>query len=80
MDIRQGGLSDDGRLTLSNVETGTTQLIQGGAMTLHARTSIFDIREDGFEMETEVSTDGGESWFVAAKATYTRQEPETASN
>lgn len=80
MDIRQGGLSDDGRLTMSNLETGTTQLVQGGAMTLNARTSIFDIREDSFEMETEVTSDGGESWFLAAKATYTRQEPEAASN
>ncbi len=80
LDVRQGGLDDDGRLTVSNLETGTKQLLQGGAMTLHARTSIFDVREDGFQMETEVSVDGGESWFVAAKAAYTRQEPETASN
>ena len=30
LDVREGGLSDDGRLTVSNVETGTTQLVRGG--------------------------------------------------
>jgi hypothetical protein len=79
LDVREGGMGDDGRLTVSNKETGTTQTVQGG-MTLNTRTSIFDIREDGFQTETELSVDGGESWFVAVKSTYTRQEPETASN
>jgi len=79
LDVLEGGLDDDGRLTVSNMETGTTQQVMGG-MTLHTRTSIFDLHEEGFQVEAEVSIDGGENWFLAGKATYTRQEPEAASD
>ena len=82
MDVREGSLGDDGRLTLSNRETGTKQIIPGGP-TVYARTVLFNITEDSFQTETEVTIDDGANWWVAAKATYTRQaeEPtETASN
>jgi hypothetical protein len=81
LDVRVGTLAEDGRLTLSNMETGTKQIIPNGP-TVQARTSIFDITENGFETETEVSVDAGENWWVAVKASYTRkeEEAETASN
>ena len=38
-----------------------------------------DITDDGFRIEYETSTDGGETWFVSGKASYQRVT-ETASN
>ena len=72
LDIQEGTFDDDGRLTVSNAETGTTW--QGFGFTFHSRTSFFEIGEDGFKTESEQSIDGGENWFVAAKATYSRGE------
>jgi len=70
LDILEGELTEDGRLVVSNMETGTPS-VQGG-MTIHGRLSIFDVAEDGFELEYEVTIDGGESWWVALKASYER--------
>jgi outer membrane lipoprotein-sorting protein len=72
MDILEGTMSEDGRLTVSNLETGTPTL-QGG-FTIHGRTSIFNITEDGFEMEQEYTLDGGENWVHYAKSSYKRQQ------
>jgi hypothetical protein len=41
-------------------------------MTFHGRLSIYDITDDGFKVDYETSVDGGENWFVSAKAVYTR--------
>ncbi len=71
LDVQQGTMDDEGRLTLSNVETGTEWT--GFGRTFHSRTSLFDVTEDGFTVEQETSLDGGENWFVNAKETYTRK-------
>jgi len=41
-------------------------------MTFHTKVTLFDVGPDGFQAHTEISTDGGESWFLAAKQEYTR--------
>lgn len=70
------GLFEDGRLSLSDVETGTTWELNG--RTINQRTSFFDITEHGFHCEREISFDGGESWILLQKATYTRAGSEPA--
>jgi len=72
LDVREGNFDDEGRLIASNVETGTSFSSRG--TTYHGRLSIFDITDEGFKAEYETSTDGGETWFVAAKATYSRND------
>lgn len=73
MDVQEGTLAE-GRLELSNAETGTTWT--GFGMTFHTRTAYSELGKDRFLVEQAISIDGGESWFVAAKATYTRAEQE----
>jgi len=72
MDIREGTLDDEGKLVLTNLETGTTW--SGFGMTFNARLTMFDMSPDGFHAHTEISTDGGENWFLAAKVEYMRGE------
>lgn len=72
LDVQVGTKGDDGRISVSNVETGTTWT--GFGSTFHERTSLFDLREDGFEVEIEQSTDGGESWEVSTKMSYSRPD------
>lgn len=66
------GTYEDGRLTLSNVGTGTTT--ENFGMTFHSRVHYFDITDAGFSVEIETSIDGGENWAVLQKMTYTRAE------
>jgi hypothetical protein len=70
MDVEEGSFDEDGRLVVTNLDTGTTWATSG--FTIHTRVSIFDIGPDGFKTEYEISTDGGENWWVAAKSDYTR--------
>ena len=70
IDVQEGVFDDDGKLVVSNLETGTSW--SGFGMTFHGRMSLFDITADGFKVEYETSTDGGENWFLNGKATYTR--------
>lgn len=72
MDVQEGASDGNGRITVSNAETGTAYSSRG--TTYHGRMSIFGVTGDGFEVEYETSTDGGESWFVDAKASYVRVE------
>ena len=72
LDIREGVFDEEGQLVLSNMETDTTW--EGFGMTFHARSTILDISAQGFTVHTEVSIDGGENWFLAAKQEYTRTE------
>jgi hypothetical protein len=72
LDLMVGNPDDDGRLVVSNLATGTPTEMFG--MTIYFRQSVFDVTEDGFQSETEVSIDGGENWWVAVKETYTRGE------
>lgn len=43
-------------------------------MTLYERLTLFDLNEDSFELEQEMSSDGGETWNVIFKLHYTRAE------
>ena len=74
MNVQEGAFDGNGKLLASNVETGTSFI--GGEGTFHGRLSIFDITDGGFKVEYETSTDGGESWFLSAKATYSRSDDE----
>lgn len=71
LDLQQGSFDEEGRLTLSNQETGTEWT--GFGRTFHGRSAYFSIAEDTFQVEEEISTDGGETWTLVAKMTYTRQ-------
>jgi hypothetical protein len=72
LDVEEGDFDENGRLVVTNLDTGTTW--EGFGFTFHTRVSIFDITDDAFEMEYEISTDGGENWFLAAKSSYARSE------
>jgi hypothetical protein len=70
LDIEEGTFGEDGRLVVSNEKSGTTQEVFG--TTVHSRLAFFEIGENGFKIEVDVSVDGGKNWFTAAKADYTR--------
>ncbi len=72
-DVLEGRL-EDGRLTATNLETGTTWKAKG--QTYHTRELIYDLEPDRFKVDRELSTDGGEIWFAAARFVYTRQTPD----
>lgn len=72
LDILEGTFNEEGQLVLSNVETDTSW--SGFGMTFHSRATILDIGKDGFTVHTEISIDGGENWFLAAKEEYTRKD------
>jgi len=40
---------------------------------MHQRSRLSAIAADGFLLEQEASFDGGRSWFLASKRTYTRR-------
>jgi hypothetical protein len=71
LDVQEGTM-EDGRITVSNAETGISQTVFGGMMTMNSQIAIFDITDDGFKVEEAVSMDGGENWTVNVKKTYTR--------
>ncbi len=75
LNVLEGKLGEDGRVVLTNLETGTP--IQIFQQTLHAREILHDIRRDSFKLDREVSPDGGEHWGPALRMTYTRiaEEP-----
>ena len=70
LDRQLGTFDEEGKLVVSNVETGTTW--DGFGRSFHSRVSIVDITDDGFQVESESSIDGGENWFLALKEAYTR--------
>jgi hypothetical protein len=70
LNVMEGTLGEDGKLVVSNADTGTTRSQMG--MTFHTRITIYDVAADGFKMDYETSIDGGESWFTNAQAEYTR--------
>ncbi|HXV75285.1 MAG TPA: hypothetical protein VD788_03130 [Candidatus Polarisedimenticolaceae bacterium] len=70
LDVLVGKFDEQGKLVLSNLETGTTWT--GFGMTFHTRVTFHEIGATGFKVDTEISTDGGESWFLAAKQQYAR--------
>ena len=70
LDVQEGAFDAQGRLVASNVDTGTA--IESGGREVHVRLTLSDITGDGFKTQKELSTDGGATWSVAAKSTYTR--------
>ena len=72
LDVKEGAFDEDGGLVMTNTETGTSWSSFG--RTFHGRTRLFEITKEGFKLEQEISVDGGENWFLAAKATYTKSD------
>ena len=64
------GTMEDGQLTLSNEETGTTWTSFG--RTFHNKYLLKDISADGFTMVAFMSRDKGENWFEFMRLTYTK--------
>jgi hypothetical protein len=69
LNVQEGGAAD-GQVTVSNEKTGTT--LDAFGQQFHQRDRTFEIGPDGFSLETELSTDGGKTWFVATKYRYRR--------
>ena len=69
LNLQEGTLAD-GALVVSNEKSGTT--LDAFGQVFHQRDRTFEIGPDGFSVETELSTDGGKTWFVATKYRYRR--------
>ncbi|MDH3743670.1 MAG: DUF1579 domain-containing protein [Acidobacteriota bacterium] len=74
MDMQTGQFDGDS-LIVSNVESGTSFDVFGA--TLHERCTLSNVSEDGFSLQVENSTDGGENWAISQKLTYARKSPES---
>lgn len=72
VDVLEGPLVD-GRLTVSNIASGTTWVVYEN--TYNTREIIYDLDEDSFRIDREISVDGGESWTVDKRFVYSRQAP-----
>jgi len=70
LNVQEGAFAD-GQVTVSNEKSGTTLDAFGDVF--HQRDRTFAIGPDGFSVETELSTDGGKTWFVATKYKYQRK-------
>ncbi len=68
--VFEGALAD-GRLALTDLETGTAA-VRPGRDTTHRRITVSAIGDDGFTLETETSTDAGETWTLVRRYTYAR--------
>jgi hypothetical protein len=67
------GVFEDGRLTVSDVATGTSWKSYFGDH--HSRLTFYEIDADGFTLDAETSADGGETWTLEYRATYQRISP-----
>ncbi len=38
---------------------------------------IYDLKPDRFKLDRELSTDGGQTWFTAARFSFTRRTPDS---
>ncbi len=65
------GRFEDGRLIVTNLDTGTSWEAKG--QRFHAREVTYDIAADSFKVEWQISTDGGESWVSDAEFIYSRK-------
>lgn len=75
VDTLEGQLQD-GRLTLSDVATGTPWESKG--VTFHTREITYDLGPEGYKVDLESSVDGGKSWLTVIRFTYTRlPEPDS---
>ncbi len=77
VNILEGRL-EDARLVATNLETGTFWEAKG--KTRYNREVIYDLEPDGFKIDWETSTDGGDTWNPTVRFVYSRRadKPETA--
>ncbi len=69
VDVLEGNF-EDGRLVVSDVATGTTW--KSYHRVHHSRLTYYDLGDDGFKLDAEISADGGETWNLEYRATYRR--------
>lgn len=67
--VLEGEPDENGRIVVDTTSSGTTSSAFGTEY--HTRMAIAP-DENGFVIETEISLDGGENWWVAARETYSR--------
>jgi uncharacterized protein DUF1579 len=72
LDVAEGTFEADGRLVVSNLETGTA--VEASGQRVHVRTTVTEIKSDSFRVEKEISSDGGATWTLAGKASYTKAD------
>lgn len=78
MQVFEGAL-EDGRIVVSNAATGTASRF--GDVEVLERQVTYDVGPDGFKVDWERSTDGGETWLKTARYAYTRpSRPGAAEN
>ncbi len=65
------GALEDGKLVLTDLETGTAA-VRPGRDTAFRRITLSGIGDEGFTLETETSSDAGETWTLVRRYTYTR--------
>jgi hypothetical protein len=70
-DVMEGNWQD-GRLVMDNARTGTTIVAQG--VEYNGRMVWGPFEPDGFPVESQVSTDGGATWFTQTRGRYTRAD------
>ena len=66
------GKLEDGALTLTNVDTGTSWGFRPGQV-IHDKIVIHDVSTGGFVLDAYYSPDGGENWTHYQQNTYTRK-------
>lgn len=69
LDVLEGAFDGD-RLVVSNLATDTGWKFFDQPR--HARQTFYELSEDGFKLDVELSTDGGETWSLERRLTYTR--------
>jgi hypothetical protein len=69
-----GVWTDDGKLILDNLASGSPATLRG--KTTHERLTLRDLAPDGFGLDLETSTDGGENWLHSTRITATRPVPD----
>ncbi len=70
LDVYEGRFDDDGRLVMTNVASGTPWEDYRGVF--HSRQILYGLTDDGFKVDFEVSADGGKTWTLDHRFTYTR--------
>jgi len=70
-DVHEGHWEGEA-LVVTNLRARTTLII--GAEEIFGRLIWSRMTADGFSIESQASSDGGESWFTHARATYTRRK------
>ncbi len=69
-DLLRGQLAD-GKLVVSNLETGTAAV--AGGQTFHSRVTTSELQPDSFKRTIESSSDGGATWNETQRFTFTRK-------